>query len=783
MKVLKYVILIFSFSILLGQNHSNAQNDIKLWYDKPATQWMTEALPIGNGFMGAMFFGGISEERIQFSEESLWAGGPGSNPKYNFGIKPGAYMYLDKVRALLKQNKYVEANELMKKELTGKLHFKEDETLRHGDFGAHQTMGDIFVSLSHDDKVENYKRTLNISNSIGQVEYSVGKNHYKRTYFASYPDRVLVYNFESTSPETYELSVKTPHKVLSEEFKNNVLFLNGLVEDNSMHFETRIKVLTQGGAVEFKNGKLIVKDTRNLLLIQTAATEYKNEFPTYSGNNFTELNDNTFKSIKNYDYQELIERHIEDYQSLFNRVKLSFNETENLNIPTDKRLEHYQENQSDLNFVSLYFQYCRYLMISGSRPGSMPMNLQGKWNDSTNPLWACDYHTNINLQMNYWPAEIVNLSECHLPLLGYIETLVEPGTISAKQFFNTRGWVVNTMNNPFGYTSPGWGLPWGYFPAGAAWLCRHFWEHYSFTNDTLWLRNSAYPVMKSASLFWVDYLQQNDDGYLVSIPSYSPEHGGISKGTAMDHEIAWDILNNTIKAAELLGVRGEDVEIFKQTRDKIVPPKIGKWGQLQEWVEDVDDADDKHRHVSHLYAVYPGNQISYEKTPDLANAAMVSLNARGDEGTGWSLAWKINLWTRFKDGNRANKLLTRLLKPTEMTGENMIDGGGSYPNLLCAHPPYQIDGNMGGCAGIAEMLVQSHSALIDLLPALPDSWESGEVVGLKVRGGHTVSIEWQNRKVTKARILPGKDGELKIRYNGHIKEMRCLKDQLVTIEE
>ncbi len=783
MNLPKYFSLIFSISIVLGQNHANAQNDLKLWYDKPATQWMTEALPIGNGFMGAMFLGGVTEEQIQFSEESLWAGGPGSHSDYNFGIKKDAYLYLDKVRELLMQNKYEEADELMKKELTGRLHFKEGKKLRHGDFGAHQTMGDIFVKLNHDDKIENYKRSLNISQSLGQIEYSIGKKEFKRTYFASYPDRVLVYNFESTSPETYEINIKTPHNVISEEFKNNTLFLNGLVEDNSMHFETRIKVLNNGGTVEFKNGKIIVKNTRNLILIHTAATEYKNEFPTYSGNNYTKLNDNTFESAKNYEYQELLKRHIDDYKSLFNRVKLSFNETESLNIPTDKRLINYQENQSDLHFVSLYFQYCRYLMISGSRPGSMPMNLQGKWNDSTNPLWACDYHMNINLQMNYWPAEIVNLAECHLPLLNYIESLVEPGAESAKEFFNTRGWVVNTMNNPFGYTSPGWGLPWGFFPAGAAWLCRHLWEHYSFTCDTSWLRSFAYPKMKSSALFWLDYLQENNDDYLISMPSYSPEHGGISKGTAMDHQIAWDILNNTVKAAEILEIENEDIEALKQVKDKIAPPQIGKWGQLQEWMEDLDDPDDKHRHVSHMYAIYPGNQISLENSPNLANAAKVSLNARGDDGTGWSLAWKINLWARFKDGNRANKLLTRLLKPTGMTGENMMDGGGSYSNLLCAHPPFQIDGNMGGSAGIAEMLVQSHAGIIDLLPALPDGWKRGEVVGLKVRGGHTVSIEWQDGKVTKAQILPCNNGELKIRFNGHIKNMKCLKEQIITILE
>ncbi len=774
-------ITIFSLS-LTACDESPLESKYILWYDQPAKDWMTEALPLGNGYLGAMFFGGISAEQIQFTEESLWAGGPGSNPKYNFGIRQNAYLYLDTVRQLMWTNKYEEAHKLMQKYFTGEIHSKEDSELEFGDFGSQQTMGDIFVKLGHGDKVENYKRVLNINNSTASVEYSIGQNQYKRSYFASYPDRILVYKFESTFPETYEIDIQTPHHIVSEEFENDILTLNGVVQDNLMHFETCLKVFADEGTIEFDDGKLTVKDTRNLVLIHTAATEYQNEYPVYSGTDFVELNEKTLAAIAAYDYRELQDRHIADYKSLFNRVNLTFNdEKAKRDIPTDQRLENYQKDQTDLDFVSLYFQYCRYLMISSSRPGSMPMNLQGKWNNSTSPSWACDYHTNINLQMNYWPAKIANLTECNLPLLNYIESLVEPGAKSAREFFNTRGWIVNIMNNPFGYTSPGWGLPWGFFPAGAAWLCRHLWEHYSFTNDSTWLRNFAYPVMESSALFWVDYLQKNEDGFLVSVPSYSPEHGGISKGTAMDHQIAWDILNNTVTAASILNIQNKDVKVFKETRDNIAPPKIGEWGQLQEWMEDVDDPENKHRHVSHLYAVYPGSQISIEKTPDLADAAQISLNARGDDGTGWSLAWKINLWARFKDGNRANNLLTSLLKPTTMTAVNMVDGGGSYSNLLCAHPPFQIDGNMGGCAGIAEMLVQSHAGIIDLLPALPDGWKSGKIEGLRVRGGHTVNFEWEEGKVKEAQILPGTNGLIKIKYNGQLQEIKCSKGQLFAI--
>ncbi len=387
-------------------------------------------------------------------------------------------------------------------------------------------------------------------------------------------------------------------------------------------------------------------------------------------------------------------------------------------------------------------------MISGSRPGTMPLHLQGKWNNLTNPMWACDYHFNINLQMCYWPAEITNLGECHEPLLDYLQTIQEPGQLAAKEFFNTRGWIVNTMNNAYGFAAPGWRFPWGFFPGGAAWSCRHLWEHYEFNQDTTFLREKAYPLMKDASLFWIDYLQDNNAGSLVSMPSYSPEHGGISKGANMDHQMAWDLLNNLQKAHDVLNIENDFAKTVKEVKNRIIKPQIGNWGQLQEWVEDVDDASNKHRHVSHLYALYPGAQINIDQTPELAEAARTSLNARGDGGTGWSRGWKINFWARLKDGNRSLELINALLDPVEEARSGMT--GGTYSNLLCAHPPFQLDGNMGGAAGMAEMLVQSHNGVMELLPALPSQWQSGSVKGLKCRNGIQVDITWKNRKVINA---------------------------------
>ncbi|MCK5371239.1 MAG: glycoside hydrolase family 95 protein, partial [Cyclobacteriaceae bacterium] len=379
------------------------------------------------------------------------------------------------------------------------------------------------------------------------------------------------------------------------------------------------------------------------------------------------------------------------------------------------------------------------------------------------------YHMNINQQMLYWPAEVTNLSECHLPLFEYMETLVEPGKVSAKEHFNTRGWVVNTMNNAYGYTAPGWGLPWGYFPGGAAWLCQHLWEHYDFTRDRQFLSKTAYPMMKEAALFWLDYLTEDKNGFLVSVPSYSPEHGGISRGASMDHQMAWDLLNNCVKACEVLGIDPEFKTQAIETRDKILSPEIGKWGQLQEWKEDLDDSNNTHRHISHLFALYPGNQISMENTPDLAEAARISLNARGDEGTGWSLAWKVNFWARLKDGDRAYKLFKRLLKPTSTQGTVMENGGGTYPNLLCAHPPFQLDGNMGGSAGMMELLVQSHTDVIELLPALPSSWASGNIKGLKARGGFEIDLDWKEHELSELQIKGAPLAEVKVKYRNTIK--------------
>ena len=761
--ITKLFALLFIVSLAsCSQKETQTQTDhLKLWYNQPATDWQSEALPIGNGFMGTMFFGGIEKEQIQFAEGTLWSGGPGSGDEYNYGIKKDAWKHLAEVRRLLDEGKMDEAHELANRELTGSMYKDPDSKSSFGNYGGQQTMGDLFIEVKHEGEVSDYIRELDIEKAEGRVSYTIGDAQYSRTYFANYPSKTMVYRFESNTATDYSLTYKTPHIKNTESFSNATYSFQGHVEDNGMEFETRLKFETDGN-LEFKDGVLTVSGAKYVNIYHVAATEYTTDYPTYNGNDYVAVNNEVLQRIEGKSFDVLRTEHQNDFSELFDRVELDLGENKRDNIPTGKRLIEYSKGISDAGLEELYFQYSRYLMIAASRPGGMPLNLQGKWNNSTNPRSEEHNHMNINQQMLYWPAEVTNLSECHVPLFDYMETLVEPGRISAKEFFNTRGWIVNTMNNPFGYTSPGWNFPWGFYPGGAGWLCQHLWEHYEFTQDKKFLKETAYPMIKEAALFWIDYLIEDENGYLVSSPSYSPEHGGISRGASMDHQIAWDLLNNCIAATNLLGIDEEFQKEAKILRDKIAPPTIGSWGQLQEWKEDVDDPESKHRHVSHLYAIHPGKQLSVEKTPKFAEAAKVTLNARGDDGTGWSLAWKVNFWSRLKDGDRAYKLYRRLLQPIDTKKGGMI--GGTYTNLLCGHPPFQLDGNMGGAAGMAEMLLQSRTGSIELLPALPAAWKNGSVKGLKARGGFKVSVEWRDGKLEQAEIITVKDGFCEVKY-------------------
>ena len=632
-------------------------------------------------------------------------------------------------------------------------------------FGSYQSFADVFVKTKQEGEVKEYRRELNISKAVGTVSYKAGDVNFKRAYFASYPKRVLVFRYENDAPTgtDYQIRHESLHENIEISFKDSQLIIDGRLENNNMGFESRMLVDTDGDVV-FDEGELTIKSAKYISLYLSAATDYVNDYPDYTGRDYKALNEKLITNVKSVGYEEIKAEHIKDYSSLYSRMSFQLGDVKNDHMPTNDRLKAYANGQADQSLEALYFQYGRYLMISSSRPGTLPANLQGKWNNSNNPPWASDYHANINIQMIYWPVEVTNLSECHEPLMEYIDKLRPPGRKTAKEVFNTRGWVVNTMNNTFGFTAPGWSFPWGFFPGGAAWYGRHVWDHYVFTGDKVFLENKGYPIMKEAALFWLDYLTKDKEGFLVSSPSYSPEHGGISTGAYMDIQIAWDIFNNCIKASEVLGSDDEFKQELIEAKSKLLPLRIGKWGQLQEWKEDRDDPENKHRHVSHLYALYPSHQVNLEDTPELTDAAKVSLNARGDDGTGWSIAWKINFWSRLLDGNHAYKLLKRAMQVTSVDGVNMTNGGGVYSNLFSTHPPFQLDGNMGATAGIAEMLLQSHTDAIHILPALPDSWPKGKISGLKARGGFEVDIEWNEGKLKNVKVTSVNGGIAKLKY-------------------
>ncbi|PQV50209.1 alpha-L-fucosidase 2 [Jejuia pallidilutea] len=736
--------------------------EFKLQYDEPAKKW-TEALPVGNGTLGAMIYGGVAQEHIQFNEETLWRGQPHDYSNEDAGN------YLGEIRQLLTEGKSREAHKLAQDEFMS-------EPLKQVHY---QPFGDMYISFKNHENVTNYKRVLNLNDAISSVSYTINGVEYKREVLVSYPDHIIAVNLTSSTDKAlnFDLWLDAIHEDKSVITSNDSQTLVVKVKDGVLRGVSTLKVNTNG-TIKNVAGKLQVSEASNATIYLTAATNYI-DFKDVSGEP-EKIVPETLAKVSNTNYDTVKAKHIDDYQKLYNRFQLSFGDNGKSKNPTDQRISDFSETPNDPQLLALYVEYARYLTIASSRPGTKPATLQGIWNDKLTPPWFSSYTTNINLEMNYWPVEMYNLSECHEPLFDLIEDLSVTGAKVAKAHYNADGWIVHHNVDIWRGAAPVNASHHGIWLGGAAWLSSHIWEHYLYTQDKVFLEK-RYPLMRNAALFYSQFLYEDPNtGYLISSPSNSPEIGGLVAGPTMDHQLIRALFRSTIEASKLLNTDQEFASTLKTMIDKIAPNQIGKHGQLQEWMEDKDDPENHHRHVSHLWAVHPGKEINYEDTPDSMEAAKQSLLYRGDNGTGWSLAWKINFWSRFRDGDHAYKLLHKLLSPAERPNGKV--GGGSYPNLFDAHPPFQIDGNFGGASGILEMILQSHLDKIELLPALPSALPQGRVSGIVARGGFELSFSWENSELKNVEVLSKAGGKCTLSYRNRHIEFNTSKGETYTFD-